>query len=104
MKLMKPTKSLGQALRYWWPRRLTLDFPNRPAHYAWLWWGFGWRNAKCGRCQYEMSRKWLIWLPFMQTLYCEGCLPGVVATYAAEKEADAIAEYDAAMTEGTIDE
>ena len=38
MVLKKPTRSLRMALKYWWPKRLTLK--HNPRIHAWLWWNF----------------------------------------------------------------
>jgi len=37
-KLKKPIRSIRIALKYWWPRRLTLK--DNPRVHAWLWWNF----------------------------------------------------------------
>jgi len=36
--LARPIRSLRVALKYWWPKRLTLS--GHPRVHAWLWWNF----------------------------------------------------------------
>ena len=38
--IAKPIRRFRWALRYWFPRRLTLNLPDRPRIHAWLWWNF----------------------------------------------------------------
>jgi hypothetical protein len=38
MAMAKPIRSLKSALRYWYPKRLTLE--HNPRIHAWLWWNF----------------------------------------------------------------
>ena len=38
MVLKKPTRNLRMALRYWFPKRLTLEC--NPRIHAWVWWNF----------------------------------------------------------------
>ena len=40
MVLKEPRRSFRMAIRYWWPKRLTLNLPGRPRIHAWLWWNF----------------------------------------------------------------
>lgn len=35
----RPVRRLRVVLRYWWPRRLTME--HNPPIYAWLWWNIG---------------------------------------------------------------
>lgn len=49
MKLKRPLRSIRMAMRYWWPKKLTLDrtinekgeyVVNQVRVYAWLWWNY----------------------------------------------------------------
>ena len=48
MALRRPIRSLRQALRYCWPKRLTLA--HGPRIYAWLWWNYQLPTVACRVC------------------------------------------------------